>query len=324
MIRLIQYTETQYQTYESTKAEEILQHYDPQFVNWFDVEINYDNHNFEKIAAHFNLHHLILEDITNIYHLPKLEIFEDYYFLTIKMLKIREDGEIEPEQLSLILSENLVLSFQEGLEGDVFDELRRRIGLNIGRVRKNKADYLFYRIIDTVVDKYVEVSEYLRQRVEDLEDYLFENPNENIVPRILEEKKTINVIRKFVVPLQNEIARLKKEPSKFIRKATLAYFQDVYDHLNHIRSGFEIHRDMLNDLIDLYMSNVSYGMNNIMKILTVISSIFIPLTFIAGVYGMNFRYMPELQWQWGYPAALLIMLIVALGMVCFIKYKKWL
>jgi magnesium transporter len=321
---LITYDEDNAQNFESHQITDITPRLVETGVNWLDIEGLHDIDLLEKVAEMFQFHPLMTEDVANVEHLPKTEEFENHIFFTLKMLSINPETElIQTEHLSLVLSENYLITFQEGLEGDVFNSVRERIFSNKGRIRRNNCDYLFYSLIDTVVDNYFTVLENFRERIETLEDSIISDPHKNAMNDILALKKELALIRKLVFPLVDELSRLKREESRFISHSTLAYLQDVLDHVNHLVSTFESFRDMLSSLMDLYMSNLSNSMNTVMKMLTIVSTIFIPLTFIAGIYGMNFENMPELKMEWGYYGVWTLMIGLGGSIYFLLKVKKW-
>ncbi len=292
---------------------------------WIDVDGVSDLAKIKLMADHFDFHPLMAEDVVNTEHLPNLQEYDQHLFFAMKMLQINPQTEqVEVEHLSLILGSNYVISFQEDKAGDVFQPIRERIKAKKGRVSKMGADYLYYLLIDSVVDHYFLVLENIRQQVEDIEERLLLQPEHNIIPEITALKKQFSLIRKLVFPLQEEIIRLiGGEYEDFIQEATLPYFRDVLDHVKHLTSNFESFRDTLYSLMDLYLSNLSHSMNSVMKTLTVITTIFIPLTFVAGIYGMNFKHMPELSYPWAYPTVLAGMLLLGVGMLFFIKQRHW-
>lgn len=296
----------------------------PDHINWIDVEIT-NKVLVEDTAHFFDIHHLITEDILNLDHLPKFEAFDNYLFFTLKMLVYnKKKKKITEEHLSIVMGENVVITFQEGLPGDVFEELRSRIALGKGRIRKYGVDYLFYNILDSVIDNYMEIMETLRDKIEKLEARIIADPSYHVVEEIMEIKKEINTLRRYTLPLRDAINKMRAEGSTFIQKSSINYFQDVTDHIQFLISSFDTSREMLKDIMDLHISNLSNDMNKVMKTLTVVSAIFIPLTFIAGVYGMNFEYMPELKHPWSYPLLWVFMVISTVTMVTFMKHKKWL
>ncbi|MCU0449504.1 MAG: magnesium/cobalt transporter CorA [Bernardetiaceae bacterium] len=293
-------------------------------VTWFDVEGVSDLAKLKALAEHFGFHPLMAEDIVNTEQMPRVQEYDKHLFVALKMLVVdAADGSIDIEHVSVVLGDNYLISFQEDKKGDVFDNIRERIKTNKGRVCRLNADYLCFLLIDAVVDHYFFVLENIRQRVENLEEDMLEEPQRNIVNDIAHLKKQFSLIRKMIFPLQEELDRLVRDESEFIQASTLPYFKDVLDHLRNLTSSFESFREMLYGLMDLYLSNLSHSMNAVMKTLTVITSIFIPLTFIVGVYGMNFKHMPELNWPNGYYLALGLMAAIATGMVIFIKQRNW-
>ena len=324
MITLIQYNEEEHVSLDYISASEAFQLIREDCTNWLDMETTRRSL-VEETADFFDIHHLIVEDILNLEHLPKFELFDTYVFITLKMLSYDEKNEeIVTEHLSIVMGDNLLITFQEGLEGDVFGELRQRISLGKGLARKYKVDYLFYLIINVIVEHYISIIEVLREKMGDLENRLVENPHTpQVVEDIMEIKKKINTLRKYTLPLRDAFNKMRVEATPFIKKTSINYFEDISNHLDYLISNFETSREMLKDLMDLHNSNLNNEMNKIMKTLTVLSAIFIPLTFIAGVYGMNFEYMPETDSEYGYFIVWGIMLILALGSVKYMRYKKW-
>lgn len=324
LVTLIQYNDSAYHTEENLSPADVSRKVKADFTNWVDVEIT-NKVLVEDTAQFFDIHHLIVEDILNLEHLPKFEAFDNYLFFTVKMLLYNEKRKkVTEEHLSIVMGENLIITFQEGLPGDVFDELRNRIALGKGRIRKFGSDYLFYSILDSVVDNYMAIMERLREKIERLESRIIADPSYHVVEEVMEIKKEINVLRKYTLPLRDALNKLRVEGSHFIQKSSVNYFQDVGDHIHFLISSFDTSREMLKDIMDLHNSNLSNETNKVMKTLTVVAAIFIPLTFIAGVYGMNFEHMPELKWQYSYPLLWVFMLLGTVVMVVFMKHKKWL
>jgi magnesium transporter len=255
---------------------------------------------------------------------PKMEDFNDYLFIVLKMLSYdEEENETQTEQVSLILSSKFVLSFQES-EGDVFDPVRERIRSDRGRIRKMGVDYLAYSLIDAIVDNYFMVLEKIGERIEDIEDELVKNPTPEVLHTIHRLKRELIFLRKSVWPLREVISRLERWESPLIDKSIDIYLRDVYDHTIQVIDALETFRDMLSGMLDIYLSSLSNRMNEVMKVLTIIATIFIPLTLISGIYGMNFRYMPELESPWGYPLVYTVMLAVSAVMLIYFRRKKWL
>lgn len=322
-MELIRYNETFTETLHPQSVDEALGAFTEDAVNWLNLGID-DRQRIEQIGDGCALHHLLVDDIVNTKHLPKFEDFESYCFLSLKMLSLnKETMEVQEEQLSLIFSKHFVLTFQEVQENDVFDAVRTRIFKNLGRIRRMGCDYLTYRLLDAVVSEYMLILEAFRERMEAVEEDIVRNPNYDVMSEVTFLKKQIGVIRRSTLPLKEELARLKGEPVAFVQKATRTYLRDVYDNLTYLTSSFESFRDMLKDLMELQLAAVNHSTNKIMKALTIVSSIFIPLTFIVGIYGMNFDFMPELKSPFGYPVVMGFMLALSLGMWQYMKRKNW-
>ena len=323
-ITIIDYDETQFQEKEVETIEECFPFKDTQTVTWINIEGLHQLEIIEKIGKQFNIHPLVLEDIANTEQRPKMEDFDDYIFLILKMLCFEEDKNvIKAEQVGLILGSNFVISFEEG-EVDVFNPVRERIRNGKGRIRKLGPDYLTYALIDVIVDSYFLILERIGDRIEDLEEDLLDEPRPETMQAIHSLKGEMLLFRKSVWPLREVISSVERGESDLVRESTVIYLRDVYDHTIHVIDTVETFRDLLSGLLDLYISSVSNKMNEVMKVLTIIATIFIPLTFIAGVYGMNFRYMPELEWRFGYHMILLVMLIIGAGMVIYVRKRRWL
>lgn len=302
---------------------DILPHLEPEMVHWLNIDALHDTALIEQIGNHFGIHPLILEDILNTEQLPKMEDAEHYLYLTLKMLHLSPDsGEITYEHVSFILGKNYVLSFQEKT-GDVFAAIRQRLAIATGRVRQRQADYLLFALMDVVVDHYYLVLEHTGENIEAIEEELIDMPSHTVMERIFAYRNKLIHLRKALYPLRDTLRKMSGEEFALIEDRTGKYFDDVYDHVNHIISTLEIQRETLTGLMDLYMSTISNQMNNVMRTLTVIATIFIPLTFIAGVYGMNFKLMPELDWPWGYPVALASMAALGIGMYVYMRRKHW-
>ena len=323
-ITIIDYDEGQFQEKEAKTIEECFPFKDKPTVTWINIDGIDQVDVIEKMGNHFNIHPLVLEDIVNTGQRPKMEDFVDYIFIVLKMLYYNEKGmEIKAEQVSVILGSNFVISFQES-EGDVFDPIRERIRRDRGRIRKMGADYLAYSLIDNIVDNYFTILEKLGEKIEDIEDELITNPALETLQNIHSLKREMIFLRKSVWPLREVISRLERWESPLINKSLDIYLRDVYDHTIQVVDSIETFRDMLSGLLDIYLSSVSNRMNEIMKVLTIIATIAIPLTVITGLYGMNFQFMPELQWRWGYPSVLLAMLTLGVLMIIYFRRKKWL
>lgn len=281
----------------------------------------------EEFGRQFGLHPLVVEDILDTEQRPKMEDYEDYLYIVLKMLTFNEkQKKVETEQMSLVLGPNFVVSFQEN-EGAIFDRIKGWIRAGKGRIRKRGADFLAYAMLDAIVDNYFLILEKLGERVESLEDSLIKEPSPRTIQAIHKLKREMIVLRKSVWPLREVVNGLERESrskSPLIRKETSIYLRDVYDHTIQVIDNIETSRDIVSGMVDIYLSSVSNRLNEVMKMLTIIGTIFIPLTFITGLYGMNFRYMPELEHPIGYFAVLAVMAILAILMLIYFRKKKWL
>ena len=292
-------------------------------VTWVHVTGVHDVALLDKIGRGFGLHPLVLEDISNTDQRPKFEDYGDYIYVVLKML---HDGsssrDIVTEQVSIVFGKDFVLSFEEA-EPTVFDPVRERIRAGRARVRERGADYLAYSLLDSVVDNYFSLLEQVGERMEELHGALLASPSPRMQQSLHQLRREMVLLRKSVWPLREVLSGLERGQSGLIGKETYIYLRDVYDHTVHVIDTIETFRDMIGGLMDIYLMSLSNRMNEIMKVLTIIATIFMPLTFIAGVYGMNFRHMPELGWEWGYPLVLLLMAVVAGVMLLFFRRKKW-
>jgi magnesium transporter len=297
---------------------------DQPIITWINIDGVHKLDNIEKVGKHLKIHPLVLEDIVHTGQRPKMEDFNDYLFVVLQMLQYNEkENETKTEQVSIILGANYVISFQED-EGDVFDLIRERIRTDRGRIRRMGADYLAYSLLDAIVDNYFMVLEKIGENIEDIEDELIKNPAQEVLHAIHSLKRELVFLRKSVWPLREVISRLERWDSHLIDKSMDIYLRDVYDHTIQVIDALETFRDMLSGMLDIYLSSVSNRMNEVMKVLTIIATIFIPLTLITGIYGMNFKYMPELDWSWGYPMVYIAMLIVSGVMLVYFRRKRWL
>jgi len=322
-ITIVNYSEAKFQEKEVKSVEECFPYKDKSTITWINIDGVHEVKIIEEIGKHFNLHPLILEDIVDTDQRPKIKDFGDYIFIILKMLYCdKKSNTIRVEQVSLILGKNYIISFQER-EGDVFSFIRERIRNNIGRIRKSGADYLAYSLIDAIVDNYFTIIERLDEEIENLEDKVIIQPNPSNVQAIHKLKRDLIFLRKSVWPLREVINFLEKGESPLVLKSTNIYLRDVYGHTIQVMDTVETLRDVISGILDIYLSSINTRMNEIMKMLTIIATIFIPLTFITGIYGMNFQYMPEVKWFWGYPAVLLGMSIIGIVMVIYFKRKKW-
>ena len=323
-ITLIDYDEAHLQERVLDGIEEAFPLKDLPTVTWINIDGLHEIDIIEKVGQHFNIHPLVLEDIINTGQRPKTEEFEDVIFVVLKMLHYNAKSEkIESEQFSLVLGPNFLISFQE-IQGDVFKTVRERIRKPKTRIRKAGCDYLAYALIDAIVDHYFVILEALGDKMEDLEAELLDDPTRNTVEIIHEMKQEMIYMRKHIWPIREIINGLVKSESSLIQEQMHVYFRDVYDHTIQVIDTIESYRDILAGMLDIYLSTVSNRMNEVMKVLTIIATIFIPITFIAGVYGMNFKFMPELEWRGGYFMVWGIVIVVVGIMIGFFKKKQWL
>ncbi len=323
-ISVMDYGAAECEEKELTSLKECFYFADPERVCWINVEGLHEVEMIQQLGDCQGLHPLVLEDIVNTEQRPKLDDYGDYLYIVLKMLRDGGAGRIVTEQVSLILGSHVVISFQEGVVGDVFNPLRERLRAGKGRLRTMGPDYLVYALIDAVVDNYFVVLEEVGERIEALEEAVMTEPRPETVREIHRLKRDMILLRKAVWPLREVLAALERRESALVSEAVVVYLRDVYDHTIQVIDSIETSRDMLSGMLDIYLSSMSNRMNEIMKFLTVIGTIFIPLTFIVGLYGMNFPNMPELHWPWGYPAVLLLMAVIALGMLTYFKRKRWL
>ncbi len=323
-ITVVDYDELEYQEREIGSIEECFPYKNTPSVTWINIDGIHDTTVIEKIGHHFELHPLALEDVLNTGQRPKMEDAESYIFLVLKMLCYEGESDmVRAEQVSIVFGQNFVISFQEQ-RGDVFDAVRERIRKNRGRVRKAGADYLAYSLTDAIVDGYFIVLEKMAEAVEQLEEDVLRSPSPETLRAIHRLKTEMLFLRKSVWPLREVISVLERAGSPLICESTGVYLRDVYDHTIQVADTMETFRDMLSGMVDTYLSSVSNRMNEVMKVLTIIATIFIPLTFLAGIYGMNFKYMPELTWRWAYFGVWGVMAAVTLSMIHYFRRKKWL
>ena len=323
-ITVIDYDEANLQEKEIAKVDECYPFKEKPTVTWINIDGIHDVDVISKIGKNYGIHPLMLEDIVNTEQRPKIEDFEDYLFLVVKMLSFDEkQREINIEQVSLVIGPNYVLSFQER-EGDVFDPVRDRIRRSKGRIRKKGADYLAYALLDAIVDGYFLILERIGDRIEELEENLISRPDVRMLQAIHYLKREMIFLRRSVWPLREVISGMSRKESSLIKESTEIFLRDVYDHTIQVIDTIETYRDMVSGMLDTYLSSISNRMNEVMKVLTIFAAIFIPLTFVAGIYGMNFAYMPELGWKWGYFAVLAIMATIGISMLIYFRNKKWL
>jgi magnesium transporter len=304
--------------------EDIPQYLDTETVSWVNVCGVHDVDTVARVGAILGIHPLVLEDIVNTHQRAKAEVFDGHLFAVFRMLRYdTESAEVDSEQVSLILGPRYVVTFQER-PGDVFEAVRQRIRAGKGRVRTAGPDYLAYALMDVIVDHYFLTLEALEDQLEELEEDLLAAPGPETLGTIHSLKRVLVIVRKAVWPLRELVLSLERSESQLIAPSTRPYLRDVYDHSIQVIDTVESFRDVLSGYLDIYLTSVSNRMNEIMKVLTIMATIFIPLTFIAGIYGMNFEHMPELRWRWAYPALWGVMIALGVGMVYLFRRKRWL
>ncbi|MGL5124572.1 MAG: magnesium/cobalt transporter CorA [Fusobacteriaceae bacterium] len=292
--------------------------------NWINIDGVHNTDLVEEFGKIFNIDSFILEDMVNVQHRPKLEEREEYIFIIIKMLKLNpENGEIESEQFSMIIAENYLLTFQE-ISGDIFDILRKRINSGVKKLRKKGHDYLAYCILDTIIDNYFLVLNGMDEKIDDLEEKLINNPDKDDMERIMLLKREFLNLKRSIVPVRDMVMKMNYSREISVFKEDMGiYLNDLHDHILLINEIIESMNSRVTSLVEVYRSTLNIIMNETMKLLAVVSTIFVPLTFIAGIYGMNFEIMPELKWQFGYFGALGSMFIIGCGMIYYIRKRNW-
>lgn len=323
-VSILDYDEENSQEKVIETVEECLPFKEKPSVTWINVDGLHEVEVLEKLGNYFGLHPLVMEDILNTDQRPKMEDLGEYLYIVLKMIYYDDKrSKIMTEQISLILGANFVISFQEK-EGEVFDPVRERIMTAKGLIRKMGTDYLTYALLDLIIDNYFVVLERLGEKIDYLEEELVKNPTPETSHEIHNLRREMVFLRRSVWPLREVISGLERGESSLIKESTMAYFRDVYDHAIQVIDSIETFREMLSGMLDIYLSSISNKMNQVMKVLTVIATIFMPLTFVVGVYGMNFKYMPELEWRWAYPLTWLIMIVIVISMLIYFRRKKWL
>lgn len=322
-IRLFRYDEASVTEEDVSSVSELSREKDQPGICWINVDGLQDVRLLEEIGALFGLHPLIMEDILNTDQRSKMEDFTDYIYVVLKNFYNHGDENVHAEQVSIVLGKNFVLSFMEK-KSEVFEPIRERLRANKGKIRKAGADYLTHHIIDNIVDQYFIMLEDIEERIETLEDDLIRQTTPAKLQAIHNLKRKLIFMRKSLWPLRETISSLQRSDSPLIEEPNAIYFKDIFDHIIAVIDTVDTFRDMLSGMLDIYLSSASMKLNEVMKVLTIIATLFMPLTFLAGVYGMNFKYMPELAWPWGYFGLWGIMLTIAVLMIMFFRRKKWL
>lgn len=291
-------------------------------VTWINIDGVHNVKLIEQIGMLFGIHPLTLEDIVNTDQRPKFENYDEYDVIMMKMLFYQQ--ELGSEQLSIILFDNMVLTFQEVFGGDPFTVIRDRIRQGKGRVRRCGADYLAYALLDSIVDTYFNILEKIGDRIEEIDDHLVTDPQPEVLKTMHQLKREMIFVRKAVWPVREVVSGFERSETARLTRSTQVYLRDVMDHSIRVIETVESYRDLITGMMDIYLSGLSHKMNEVMKVLTIISTIFIPVTFIAGVYGMNFEHMPELRSKYAYWITWGVMLCIMLLLVYYFRRKKWL
>jgi magnesium transporter len=321
ILELIKYDRNTFERYDNLEVSALLSKLEADKINWVNIDGLNNQEVIDKVQEHFSLHPLLIEDVVADQR-PKSEEYENHLFFTMKVLHRINGMQIDYEQISFVLGSNFLISFQEK-EGDLFDGFRGRIQQDVGKVRKKNADYLLYRLIDINVDSYYTVLDKIGDIIDDIEEDAYENPSNRSFNQIQRLKKEIIFLRKALYPLREAVGRIAKGESEYIADESIRYYADVYDHIAHLIDSLDTYKDLTAGLLDIHINAMNTKMNEVMKVLTVISTIFMPLTFIVGVYGMNFHFMPELSWKYGYFAVWGVMGVIFFGMLAFFRRKKW-
>jgi magnesium transporter len=323
-ITIIDFDEERYEERDVATCKQCLPYKDTPTVTWINVDGIHDAEVIREIGDNYGLHPLLQEDVMNAEQRPKTEDFGECVFVVLKMLyQDEKSGAINVEQVSIVFGSNFVISFQERT-GDVFNVIRQRIREGKGRVRQMGADYLAYALIDATVDGYFLILERIGDEISELEEGLVSDPRSQTLQAIHDLKTEMIFLRRSVWPLREVVHALERKDSPLVKESTVIFLRDVYDHTIQVIDTIETYRDMISSMRDTYLSSMSNRMNEVMKVLTIFASIFIPLTFFAGIYGMNFKYMPELEWRWSYPVLLCALVGMGLSMLAFFKRRKWL
>ena len=322
-IRVMDYAPDSCTVRATTDVEDTFRLRDSDTVSWIDVEGLHDTDLLNRFGTHFGLHPLVLEDILNTHQRPKIEEYDDHLYLVVRMLAPGINGEeLHSEQVSIILARRFVITFQE-IPGDVFDPVRKRIDLGKGRVRRMGTDYLVYALIDSIVDNYFLLLEKIAERIEQVELSITEGPKPEDLGRVHQLRRELVYMRRNIWPLRDVVIALERSETEIVGDDARVYIRDLHDHVVQVIESMENFRDVLASLQDLYVSAISNRTNEVIRVLTVISTIFVPLTFLAGVYGMNFDVLPELHWRWGYLAFWAVSLALVGVLIAFLRSRRW-
>lgn len=324
LLRVIDFDTSSLEENALKTVADVIEYQNKDTVTWFNIDGLHNESIMEEIAKAFHFDHFILANVMETHARPKMTEFSNCIYLSIKMMRQNEKtGTISVENLSLILTKSVLLSFQED-KGDVFEPVRERIRGHKRRIRNSGTDYLTFALLDTVVDNYIFIISEFGDKIEDLEAKLLADPNQHVIEEINLYKRELNFLRKNIIPAKEMIISLSKLESDFINDSTDVYFKELLDNITHAVESSDNYREILSDLLNIYHTTISTRLNDIMKFLTVFSVVFIPLTFIAGIYGTNFDFVPELHYKYSYFIMWVVMIAVAIGMLFYFKRKKWL
>lgn len=321
-INLLSYNQDEIEETFFATINEVIEAMDPQKISWLNIDGLHEVDITEKIIQHFNLHKLSGEGILNTNQRPKLDDYDEYIHITTKNFYVENDN-IEEEQITIIFGPKFLITFQEK-ENELFNNFRKRLTEGKSQARKKQSDYLAYNLLDAIIDQYYVAIESFGDNIDSIENEVIMNPSEKLLSQLNELKQDISYLRRTIFPLREALNQFEKLELPYIHKETRLFIRDLRDHTIQVIETINIYKDSINSLTDLYMSSLSIKMNNVMKVLTIVSTIFIPLTFIVGVYGMNFTNMPELEYKYGYFITLIFMAILTLFMILYFKHKKWL
>lgn len=324
-IEVIDYTDEHIQEVNILDVDELKKYNHPDSVTWINVQGLHNVEIISEIGEMFGLHSLTMEDILDIHQRPKVEEFDEYLYLSLKMINYtNEHNKIEVEQASIVMHKNFVICFQER-PGDVFNDVRLRLRKGRGRARKRKSDYLGYMLLDVIIDYYYETLDEVWNQIEYLEELVVRKPERIELRNIQVVRKDLIQLRRYMYPVRDVVHALSGRNASFFSEGTLMYLRDSYDHAVQVVESLDTYREILTSVMDLYLSQLSMKMNEVMKVLTIIATIFIPLTFIAGIYGMNFEHFPELTWRWAYPEGFYaIITVISVSMLFYMRKKRWL
>lgn len=324
-IEMIDYTDNQIHEVNILSPDELLKYRHNKTVTWINIQGLHDTELIRQLGEILDIHPLTLEDVVDTGQRPKMEVYDDYLYITLKMINYNNElKKIDIEQAGIIVHDNYVICFQER-PGDIFDSVRKRLRDGKGKARKRGADYLAYMLLDLIIDYYYEALDEVWNRIEYLDEQVVRRPERVELRDIQQLKRDILQLRRYIYPVKDALMGLENKESEVFGPSTLVFLRDTVDHVKHVVDNIDTYREMISNIMDIYLSQLSIKMNEVMKVLTIIATIFIPLTFVAGVYGMNFEHMPELRWEFAYPNGFYILIgIITLLMVIYMKTKRWL